>query len=156
MKHIFLFVLAMSFNTSTALAQVFFHKKIDVGFLSGLWSEARQQDLLTNLNAGLEGCWRSTKLSPKGYGGGWQRKEAAVVFEPQAFPIPAHGAIPIRIPGVEADSRIYILNLEGEILHEARLTNPETLLDIQMLEMGYYIVKYEGGDTSWKLPLIKQ
>ena len=110
----------------------------------------------THLNVGLEGCWRSTKLSPVGFGGGWQKKETAIVFEPQPFPIPAKGAIPIRIPGVEADSRIYILNLEGEILYEARLISLETWLDIQTLEMGYYIVKYEGGNNSWKLPLIKQ
>lgn len=155
MKHIFLILLAMSFNLSTALAQVFFYKKINAGFLSGVWTETGAKDMFTYLSASLEGCWRSSKSTIEGYGGGLSRSKI-IAFEPQAFPIPAKELIPIRIPELEPNSKIYILNLEGEILHEARLTALETWLDIQMLDIGYYIVKYEGGNASWKLPLIKQ
>ena len=77
-------------------------------------------------------------------------------FVPEAFPIPAANNIPIRIPSLEDNSRVMILSLEGQIIYEEQLFDLETWIDINQLDYGYYIVKYESSNSSWQLPLIKQ
>ena len=152
-----LLLLVWAMSLSDSIAQVIFHKKVNIGAIALLWSEEKPENFNTILQDNLKGCWRQTELRMEGLSFGRAIPEKGLkTFVPEAFPIPATGPIPIRIPELEGESRVLILSLEGRVLHRQKLYTLETWLNIEMLSRGYYIVRYEGRNHSWRLPLIKR
>ena len=151
-----LLLLVLSMSITNALSQVIFYKQINIGWLADFWQGSQEKTLFSTLENTVEGCWRNTSLKSKRLevGGGVTSKNL-LTFELEAFPIPAKGNIPIRIPRLEANSRVLIMSLEGQVLYEEQLFSLETFIDINQLDFGYYIVKYESNNYSWQLPLIK-
>ena len=155
MKFFILMPVIFMFSLSTAIGQIIFYKQIDFGALSHFWS-ATEHNPLSSIENSLKGCWRAERPIYTGPSIGGGLFTITPVFTLEAFPIPSGNSIPIRIPEVEANSRVMILNLEGEVIYEEMLSQRETIMDITELAFGYYIVQYQGQSHSWKLPLIKQ
>lgn len=152
-----LLLLVLSMSMTNALSQVIFYKQINMGWLANLWQNSAESTLASKLENSLKGCWRnsSVEFARIEIGGGVAQIEIQG-FVPEAFPIPAKSNIPIRIPSLETNSRVMILSLEGQVLYEEQLFSLETWININQLDYGYYIVKYEGANFTWQLPLVKQ
>lgn len=69
------------------------------------------------------------------------------------FPNPASETINISTTGVDhSESRIQIINLSGQIMHETTMTSNHTTIDINQLAAGMYIAKRiaDNGEVDIK------
>ncbi|RYZ56306.1 MAG: T9SS type A sorting domain-containing protein [Sphingobacteriales bacterium] len=70
-------------------------------------------------------------------------------FSLEAFPNPARDVITIRTYGTQGSNpAVFITDVSGKIVLSAKLTGVETIIDVQALAQGMYLIKYNDDQRS--------
>jgi hypothetical protein len=74
----------------------------------------------------------------------------------RVYPNPAKTDVIIETPNITTESSVSIININGQILKQQKLTNTITSLDISDLSNGVYFAKYISEDKTQLVKIIKE
>ncbi|MFT6748578.1 MAG: extracellular elastinolytic metalloproteinase [Flavobacterium sp.] len=75
----------------------------------------------------------------------------------QVYPNPTNGLLNLRIANYSGDLNIQLVDLNGRIIKEVKESNfnSETILDLNQIQSGIYLIKVKGADVNFTKKIIK-
>ncbi|MBK7965766.1 MAG: T9SS type A sorting domain-containing protein [Bacteroidetes bacterium] len=75
--------------------------------------------------------------------------------EIKIYPNPTKGKINISVEEIK-NSNAFIYDLSGKLIFQEPLTHKITLIDVNFLSVGVYVIKVVGKDFSVERKLVKE